>query len=109
MWGQRYPGIEDDLMDSSLIAVCARQRRHSVESVVTQLAEFPPDQVHELRFEELEKLPECFERVCRFIGIDDIDPIVFEPRRIVRPSETMKWKSHLLLAYLRTVQISVST
>lgn len=70
VWGPRYPGIFEDAERLPLAAVCARQWRETVARARTALADLPPAQVTEIRYEDLVRDPAALDRLIADTGLD---------------------------------------
>jgi hypothetical protein len=71
IWGVRYPGVENDLKNHSLLEVCAIQWVKCIEESENALASVPEDRKVVVRYEDLVERPEVeIRRVCEFAGID---------------------------------------
>lgn len=68
-WGPRYIGMEEDLQRGSLVEVCARQWKRSVERALEDLAQLQQKQVLHLRYEAFVASPAAeLARIGRFLG-----------------------------------------
>jgi hypothetical protein len=75
-WGPRYPGIDIDLQRSSLLEVCARQWLNCVELYEESRHLFAPNQLLELRYEDLVNSPQNeIRRLCDFLAVPDRRPV----------------------------------
>jgi hypothetical protein len=76
-WGPRYPGIDDDLQECSLLEVCTRQWVACMEAYQRDRQYLPVNVRLELRYEDLvHGGAEQAERLACFLGIDDPSPMV---------------------------------
>lgn len=70
VWGPRYPGIEGDLRQLSLIEVCAWQWRRCVEIARADLCNFDRSRWIEIRYEDLVANPtEVARKLGAFLGV----------------------------------------
>ena len=93
IWGPRYSGIEEDLRRDTLELVCARQWRRCVEASREQTRAFDSDRVLEIRYEDFVDSPEVLREVCRFLRLDNPDPVLEAYFRRVTPENLDKWKA----------------
>ncbi|MEX0642665.1 MAG: sulfotransferase [Pirellulales bacterium] len=71
-WGPRYPGIDADLNQYSLLEVCARQWIASIEHYEQSRHLIPAGQLLELRYELLvRETDEQVHRICDFLRIEN--------------------------------------
>lgn len=71
VWGVRYPGVEQDLKNYTLLEVCAIQWVKCIEESENALAAVPDTLKIIVRYEDLVERPEHeIRRVCEFAGID---------------------------------------
>lgn len=71
VWGPRYEGIEQDVAQRPLLAVCAIQWARCVTLATSALAKLPPDQVLTIRYENFVHCPlDHLERIAAFAGFD---------------------------------------
>jgi Sulfotransferase family len=71
VWGARYSGILEDVLDESLETVCARQWLASVESVDRFFANLRPDRGISVTYETLTADPADLARIWTFLGVPD--------------------------------------
>lgn len=95
IWGPRYPGIQEDLKRMSLVEVCARQWRKSVEFALRDLEGVPSDQRFELRYEALLEDDSIVGLLAAFLGLDDASPMLEYYRENVRHDTLAKWQEAL--------------
>lgn len=70
-WGPLYPGMIKDLMDKSLIEVCARQWSECVEYAHSDLSKIDSSRVYKLKYEDFVSKPaEELEKVLGFLNIN---------------------------------------
>ncbi len=75
-WGPRYPGIDDDARQGSLLTVCARQWLASIELYEAARHLVPPGQLLELKYEDLVRKPiEQARHLGSFLEIEDTDSL----------------------------------
>lgn len=92
IWGPRYPGIDDDTRRCDMLTVVARQWRMCVEHSVTALADVAPENVLEVRYENLIKDEGEVLRIADFLGISRPEPLVNYYRQVLIPaSERRPW------------------
>lgn len=71
VWGVRYPGVEQDLRNHTLLEVCAIQWAKCIEESENALAGVPEDRKIVVRYEDLVERPDIeIRRVCEFVGLD---------------------------------------
>ncbi|WP_137119540.1 sulfotransferase family protein [Segeticoccus rhizosphaerae] len=87
-WGPRYPGIDRDLTEVGVWAVCARQWRFSVTSASQGLARLP-NQVVEVRFEDLLMDPAAtLASLVRQLGLPVDEESLGRAAKMVKPAAT---------------------
>jgi LPS sulfotransferase NodH len=91
-WGPRYPGIDADLLERSLLEVCALQWRACVEAATTGLAALEPERCLTIRYEDLVAGPETVQRVCDFAGLEPT-AAAQRLRATVRAEASGRWRS----------------
>lgn len=95
VWGPRYPGIETDAASLPLARVAARQWRHSVEASANDLAALPPDQVVEIRYEDLVAHPASLDRLIDWLELPDGAAVRARHARMVQTGHGGKWRTAL--------------
>lgn len=98
IWGPRYPGMEADLANLELLAVCARQWAACNMSARTGLATLPRERVFEIRYESLVDGEECLAALCQFAGLRDASPVLAARRRNVDSGYGERWRAALTAA-----------
>jgi len=93
IWGPRYPGIDADLAENSLIEVCARQWAMSAEYAARDLASLPAEQVMTVHYEELIASEAVVVDVARFAGINAPELVLSVYRETVRHDTGGGWNS----------------
>lgn len=93
IWGPRYPGIEQDLSDKTVLEVCATQWVSCVRQTAAALGELDPNRVFTLRYEDLVADTAVLQELCRFIGIPDPEVVLEAFRRTVRKDMESKWQA----------------
>jgi hypothetical protein len=86
-WGPRYPNIDTDVRDRSLLEVCARQWLTCMEYYMQARGVFAADQLLELRYEDLVHAPAAeTNRLCEFLEVADREPALEFARRLISTS-----------------------
>ena len=108
-WGVRYPGIDDDVLRDSLLQVCARQWRESVERASAELPAVDADVVL-VRYEELVTNPRAsLEQVLSNLRLPlDVGQVRRAASSIVDDSRG-KGAKRLSTAELRTVAAEIDS
>ena len=84
-WGPRYPGIDVDLRDEDLLAVCARQWRESVTRARHDLATTSAI-VTEVRYEAMVREPMSeLARICASLGLETSSSALEAATALVQP------------------------
>ena len=92
IWGPRYPGIEEDAAQLSLARVCARQWLHSITAARRDLADLPPERVHEIRYEALMRSPGPLTWLLERLGLPGADDVLNAYHTQVRPRAQGAWR-----------------
>jgi hypothetical protein len=74
-WGPRYRGIDEDLVDKSILEVCAIQWDRCVQAASSDLSYLPSGKVMTIVYEELVQKP--FTNMIHIAKFLDIDPAPF--------------------------------
>lgn len=70
-WGPRYRGIDEDLVNKSILEVCAIQWDRCVQGAGADLNRLPPGEVMTVVYEEFVDRPhENMARIAGFLGVD---------------------------------------
>jgi len=93
IWGPRYPGIESDLADRSLLEVCARQWSICVESALAGFAGLPAERVFVMRYEDILRDGSRLAELCRFAGIVDPGPVLAAREARVDAARDGNWRT----------------
>lgn len=104
VWGPRYQGIEDDILNEPLHIVCAKQWFHCVRVASQQLATIPQDQVISVRYEDVMSIEEEISFLCLKLGIDP-DPVIQRHEEILRPDENEKWRKTMTQEQIEDIQM----
>lgn len=92
-WGPRVPGLAEFAASHSPAEVAAFQWRSMVEIAMADLQKLPPDQVLEVRLDELLGDPrKQMERVSCFCEISDVDHVSERAGQIVEPDRAFESK-----------------
>ncbi|MEZ4662552.1 MAG: sulfotransferase [Caldilineaceae bacterium] len=93
VWGPRYNGIEEDLKTTDLLTVIARQWAIPSRKAARDLAQFAPDQVLGLKYEEFVTDPVAdMERICAHCGLQLTNEMVKAATDWVKPDRQDKWR-----------------
>lgn len=76
LWGPHYPGMENDVTESPLLHVCARQWRACTQSALDALGEYPDDRIFRLRYEQFVTDPDTVNRLADFLGMTAPDSML---------------------------------
>ncbi len=91
VWGPRYPGMDADLAEISLIEVCARQWAMSIEYAARDLASLPAEQVMTVHYETLMVNEAVVADVARFAGVSAPASVLSSYRKTVRHDTGGGW------------------
>ena len=94
-WGPRYDGIEEDVRERPLLAVCARQWRACVTTCLDDLARRPDDRVTSIRYESLVRNRATIERVIAALDLPDPDAIRTRYEAVVHDRSVGRWRRDL--------------
>ena len=94
VWGPRYPGIERDVSQLSLVRVCARQWARCVQASLEQWEQIDPENKMTVRYEDLVWDRDAWVDVCRFAGIADVESVLAQFNKTVRPGRD-RWTDGL--------------
>lgn len=94
-WGPRYEGIEEDVRERPLLAVCARQWRACVTTCLDDLAQRPDDRVTSIRYEALVRNRATIERVIAALDLPDPDAIRSRYETVVHDRSVGRWRRDL--------------
>lgn len=92
VWGPRYPGIEDDLKNASLLEVCAVQWRECVRHAREALSRVDETRCFELSYEALVSDEEIVRKLCRFLEIPDCGRVMDFYRSTVIRNTGGRWE-----------------
>jgi hypothetical protein len=83
-WGPRYPGIQNDMINRSLLEVCAIQWASSVNYALDGINQVHPKRVITIRYEMFVRQPlQHLEDIAGFLGIDGgLYAQLLEPSRV---------------------------
>ena len=95
VWGPRYPGIETDATALPLSAVCARQWLHCVTAARRDLALLPPEQVHEIRYEDLIRDPQTLQWLVERLGLPGGAQIIQTYKSRLRAGKPGAWREKM--------------
>ena len=95
-WGPIYPGMFKDLKNDSLIEVCAKQWKNSVEIAVEDLSKLK-GQVHYVKYEEFVNNPiDSVKEIFSFLGKTEIDEkVIKEAVKDVNPRSINNYKKYI--------------
>jgi len=109
-WGPRYPGIQADLRERSLLEVCALQWARCVTAGSRGLADVAPARVHRLRYEDLVADPETgIAMVMDFLELRFTDEVRQACRTGVVRRNVGKWRSQLDVREAHLVQETIGS
>lgn len=95
IWGPRYKGIERDVVDHSLVRVCARQWKRSIEAVVEQKSCIDDDRFIEIRYEDLVNDESVLKGVCEFCEIPDAQLVLNRFQEVRLAGLGGQWRERL--------------
>lgn len=95
VWGPRYPSIENDLRETSLLEVCARQWRICVEACLDDLASIPGDRVLSVRYEALVSDRTVLDRLVDTLKLADPDSVRAYYDDVVHANSVGRWHRSL--------------
>lgn len=94
----RYPGIEKDVRERPLEAVCARQWAYSVGSVHEALEAHPPARFLEISYEELVRDENVVAEVIQWLALPDPDRVRARYRDTLRTQQQPAWDADMTAA-----------
>lgn len=69
IWGPRYPGIQQDILNLPLLTVCMSQWKNCVEESIRQLSDV--EDVYEIRYEDLVQRPtDTVDKLLKWLNFD---------------------------------------
>ena len=92
IWGPRYPGIEADLANYTLLEICSLQWLHSVQYTLKDLPGIPASQVYTVRYEDLVRDETAITNLCEFLDFPDTDEVVSAFKAKVKLGQNDKWR-----------------
>jgi hypothetical protein len=93
IWGPRYRGIQQDLKETDLLTVIARQWARSAAKAERDLARFEPGQVLRLRYEDFVDDPlSGLERICDHCGLEMSTDLARQVQEMVKTDRKSKWQ-----------------
>lgn len=93
MWGPRYRGIQQDLKEHDLLTVIARQWARASAKAERDLAQFEPEQVLRLRYEDFVDDPLAgLERICAHCGLEMTTDLARQVKDMVKTDRKLKWQ-----------------
>ncbi|HET9337174.1 MAG TPA: sulfotransferase [Sphingomicrobium sp.] len=93
IWGPRYRGIQQDLKESDLLTVIARQWARASAKAERDLAEFEPGQVLRLRYEDFVDDPlSGLQRICDHCGLEMTTDLARQVQDMVKTDRKHKWQ-----------------
>lgn len=92
VWGVRYNGIDKDLESQSRLQICANQWVNCIEISRKQLADVPPTDVLNIRYEDMLQDENVFQGYCDFVGIPSDDSVRQAHGARTRTDTTEKWR-----------------
>ncbi len=93
IWGPRYRGIQQDLKETDLLTVIARQWARSAAKAERDLARFEPGQVLRLRYEDFVDDPlSGLERICDHCGLEMSADLARQVQEMVKTDRKSKWQ-----------------
>lgn len=95
VWGPRYPGIAADTARLSLVELCAKQWRVSVEMALEGLAAVAPERQIEIRYEQLVSGTDALREIAEFCKLQDIGSLLEVHRRRVNAVSDCRWERAL--------------
>lgn len=93
IWGPRYRGIQQDLRESDLLTVIARQWARAAAKAEKDLAQFEPGQVLKLRYEDFVDDPlSGLQRICDHCGLELTTDLARQVQEMVKSDRKLKWQ-----------------
>ena len=93
MWGPRYRGIQQDLKETDLLTVIARQWARAAAKAERDLAQFEPGQVLRLRYEDFVDDPLAgLQRICSHCGLEMTTDLARQVQDMVKTDRKQKWQ-----------------
>ena len=93
MWGPRYRGIQQDLKDTDLLTVIARQWARAAAKAERDLAHFEPGQVLRLRYEDFVDDPlSGLQQICEHCGLEMTTDLARQVQDMVKTDRKLKWQ-----------------
>ena len=102
-WGALYNGILEDAKTLPLEVVCARQWKKCIEITQQQLREVKPENVLEVRYEDLMQTSQSISKVCEFLDLEDVGKVIRRYESIVNIGNVEKWKDSLSATQLEMI------
>ena len=93
MWGPRYRGIQQDLKETDLLTVIARQWARAAAKAERDLAQFEPGQVLRLRYEDFVDDPLAgLQRICAHCNLEMTTDLARQVQDMVKTDRKQKWQ-----------------
>jgi hypothetical protein len=93
IWGPRYRGIQQDLKETDLLMVIARQWARAAAKAEHDLAQFEPGQVLRLRYEDFVDDPlSGLQRICAHCGLEMTTELARQVQDMVKTDRKLKWQ-----------------
>ena len=93
IWGPRYRGIHQDLKETDLLTVIARQWARSAAKAERDLASFAPGQVLKLRYEDFVDDPLTgLQQICDHCGLEMSEDFARQVQEMVKTDRKLKWQ-----------------
>ena len=92
VWGPRYPGIEDDVQNLSVLELAAKQWSTSVAAADDAFALIPDRQKFAIRYEDLVSDPGSFQDLLEFLDIPDSERVISSYQNKVEHGKIGSWQ-----------------
>jgi hypothetical protein len=93
IWGPRYRGIQQDLKETDLLTVIARQWARASAKAERDLAQFEPGQVLRLRYEDFVDDPlSGLKQICAHCGLEMTTEFARQVQDMVKTDRKQKWQ-----------------
>jgi hypothetical protein len=91
MWGPRYPGIDQDIENSSTLENAAKQWSESVLAADSGLSSVPANQKFVVHYENLVSDPQYLKELINFLELPDAEKITAHYDRQVSRDKGGEW------------------
>lgn len=95
-WGPRFNGMDDLLVKSSLVEICAYQWKRCVEKASKDFEKVEPERYIEIRYEDLVSNSEMvIQELCQFLSVEVSAARLNELSGMIHKESTGKWAKQL--------------